>query len=76
MVEPIITYSERKELQQSLKLLCKNNGINNQIIHLQCPDDNEDIHWVFDYLEREIDFVMLKWFDLKEKILSYKRRLI
>ena len=71
----IITYKERRELQATVRLLCKNDGIENQIIHLEIPDDNEDMRWIFDYLDREINSVMLKWFDLKEKILLYKGRL-
>ena len=71
-MDALITYSERRDLQRRAKLLNENDGIENQIIHLGCPDDNECFDSVFYYLETEIDKVILRWIRLKEDILRYK----
>lgn len=75
-MDGLITYNERRALQKECRLLCENDGIENQIIHLESPDDNEVFQYVFDYLEAEMDKVMLKWYKLKEDIMRFKQRMI
>lgn len=72
-MDGIITYNERRDLQKRVKLLCENDGIENQIIHLGSPDDNECFDSVFFYLETEINKVISEWIRIKRQILYYKK---
>ncbi len=68
----LITYSEMKDLKRRVNLLCENDGIENQIIHLQQPDDNECFDSVFFYLETEISKVIQGWLSIVERLSEFK----
>ena len=70
----IITNTERRVLVDRVRKLCENDGIENQIIHLECPDDNENFESVFYYLEDSILEQIAEWTKILQELHKFKRR--
>ena len=71
----IITNSERKVLVDRVMKQRETDGIKNQILHLEIPDDNENFESVFYYLEDHVIKQIAKWTKILRKIHMFRRRL-
>ena len=71
----IISNTERRVLVDRVRKLCENDGIENQIIHLESPDDNENFDSVFYYLEDHIVNNIAEWTKILQQMLKFKRRI-
>jgi hypothetical protein len=71
----IITRMERKVLIDRVMKQRETDGIKNQILHLEIPDDNEQYENVFYWLEDHILEQIAEWTKILRELHKFKRRM-